>query len=414
MPKIRIKNFGPIKNGFANKDGFMDIEKVTVFIGDQGTGKSSVAKLISTLSWIEKALVRGDIKENEVIRKGNFENKFCAYQNIKNYFDKTGKTEIDYEGKAYSFKYRDKVFKASEKPTNGFLIPKIMYVPAERNFVSAVDKPSSLKKLPSTLYTFLDEFENSKQNLREGLRLPINNVTFEYDRLNRIAHIKGNGFRVRLSEASSGFQSFVPLFLVTRYLAQSINKENDNSRSELSIDEEKRIRREIEKILSNKNISEEVKNAALEVLSTRFKNACFLNIVEEVEQNLFPTSQRKVLNSLLKYSNLTKGNALVLTTHSPYIINYLTIAIKGNSVLEGIEKSNNSDNLKSKLNEIVPLDSCVASRNVVIYELSNQGDIKKLKNYEGIPSDDNYLNQLLAETNQLFDELLEIEESLWQ
>jgi predicted ATPase len=412
MPKIRVKNFGPIKNGFSSKNGFMDIERVTVFIGDQGTGKSSVAKLISTLSWIEKALVRRDVKESEVTRKGNFENKFCAYQNIKNYFDKAGKTEIDYEGKAYSFSYRDKVFKVSEKPTNGFLIPKIMYVPAERNFVSAVDTPSSLKKLPSTLYTFLDEFENAKQNLREGLKLPISNVTFEYDRLNKLSHIKGNGFRVRLSEASSGFQSFVPLFLVTRYLAQSINQENDNSRSELSVDEERRIRREIKKILSNKNLSEEIKNAALEILSTRFKNACFLNIVEEIEQNLFPTSQRKVLNSLLNYANLTRGNTLILTTHSPYIINYLTIAIKGNSVLEEIEKSISSKDLKSKLNEIVPIDSCIASKDVVIYELSNQGEIKKLKDYQGIPSDNNYLNQILAETNQLFDALLEIEESL--
>ena len=156
MPRIRIKNFGPIKNGFIDESGFIDIKKVTVFIGDQGTGKSSIAKLISTLSWIEKALIRGDVKENEVVRKGSFENKFCGYQNIKNYFDKTGGTEIEYEGTAYSFRYKNKTFEVSKKTENGFLVPKIMYVPAERNFVSAVDKPSLLKRLPSTLYTFLD------------------------------------------------------------------------------------------------------------------------------------------------------------------------------------------------------------------------------------------------------------------
>ena len=37
-------NSGPIK-GLAGGDGFIDIRKVTVFIGDQGSGKSrSVAK----------------------------------------------------------------------------------------------------------------------------------------------------------------------------------------------------------------------------------------------------------------------------------------------------------------------------------------------------------------------------------
>jgi len=34
----------------------MDVKKVTVFIGNQGSGKSTVAKLISSFSWIEKAL----------------------------------------------------------------------------------------------------------------------------------------------------------------------------------------------------------------------------------------------------------------------------------------------------------------------------------------------------------------------
>jgi len=55
MSKIKIKNFGPIKEGYQDYDGFMDIKKVTIFIGNQGSGKSTVAKVISTLLWIEKA-----------------------------------------------------------------------------------------------------------------------------------------------------------------------------------------------------------------------------------------------------------------------------------------------------------------------------------------------------------------------
>lgn len=33
MSKIRIKNFGPIKKGYLEEGGFIDIKKVTVFIG---------------------------------------------------------------------------------------------------------------------------------------------------------------------------------------------------------------------------------------------------------------------------------------------------------------------------------------------------------------------------------------------
>jgi hypothetical protein len=38
------------------------------------------------------------------------------------------------------------------------------------------------------------------------------------------------------------------------------------------------------------------------------------------------------------------------------------------------------------------------------------GTIEKLTDYEGIPSDKNYLNQSLAEGSYLFDSLLEIEQ----
>ena len=51
MSRIKIKNFGPIKEGCTENDGWIDIKKVTLFIGNQGSGKSTVAKLISTLTW---------------------------------------------------------------------------------------------------------------------------------------------------------------------------------------------------------------------------------------------------------------------------------------------------------------------------------------------------------------------------
>lgn len=411
MRRIKIKNFGPIKAGLREDDGFMDIKKVTVFIGNQGSGKSSIAKLASTLSWLEKALVRGDFREKDLTMYNRFKNKHCAYQNIHNYFKDN--TEIEYRGTAYSFSYREGNFFVEKNPVNGYMVPKIMYIPAERNFVSAVDKPDKLKNLPSPLVTFLDEYENAKQDLKDSLVLPINNVKFEYQRLNSISWIVGDNYKIRLTEASSGFQSFVPLFLVTRYLALSLNKENDASRKELSVEEEKRIKQEIEKIYKNENLSDDVKRAALEVLSSRFKSSCFLNVVEEPEQNLFPSSQREILNKLTEYANQSEANGLILTTHSPYIINYLTLAVKGSQILEKINNSSiNADELRDRLQAIVPLASCINFDSTAVYEIASDGIVNKLSSYDGIPSDENYLNAFLAETNQLFDNLLEIEEDL--
>ncbi|MFM8295403.1 MAG: ATP-binding protein, partial [Microcystaceae cyanobacterium] len=63
MSQIKVKNFGPIGSGFVENDGFLDIRKITVFIGNQGTGKSNIAKLISTFSWLEKSLYIESLQE---------------------------------------------------------------------------------------------------------------------------------------------------------------------------------------------------------------------------------------------------------------------------------------------------------------------------------------------------------------
>ncbi len=410
MSKIKVKNFGPIKNGFQENDGWMDIKKVTVFIGNQGSGKSSVAKLFSTLTWIEKALVRGDLTLNDLTNNNRFK-KLCAYQNIGNYFKDN--TEINYIGKAYTINFHSGNLTIEKAAENGYQVPKIMYVPAERNFVSAVKNIRTLKGLPQTLYTFSEEFFEAGENLKgKVLELPINKAQFEYQSFSKTAWISGEDYKIKLSEASSGFQSFAPLFVVSRYLARSINEEQDASVVAISMDEERRIKKEIEKILLNKQLSEEVRKVSLEVLSARFKNSCFINIVEEPEQNLFPTSQQHILHSLLEFNNLTEANQLILTTHSPYIINYLSIAIQGDYLKNKIEASEDAAALLKPLDKVVPLKSLIAADDVVVYQLDDAGNITQLPDYKGIPSDDNYLNASLGEGNDLFDNLLEIEEDL--
>lgn len=407
MSKIKIKNFGPIRSGFEENDGFIDIKKVTVFIGNQGAGKSSVAKLISTMTWLEKALRRGELTENEVTKYNRLVNNYCAYQGVKSYF--MADTEIEFHGNAFAFYYSEgklRIDSLDEK----YALPKIMYIPAERNFVSVVNNPDKLKGLPRPLLTFLTEYEKAQESIKDSLLLPINNVAFEYDKLNKIANIRGEGYKIRLSEASSGFQSAVPLFLVSEFLAKSIGKDSDASKTDLSAEEERRIRSEIRKIFENPKLTDEFKRAAMEEIASRYLNACFINIVEEPEQNLYPKSQRDILNKLLEFANFTEDNKLILTTHSPYIISYLTLAIKAHEILQKIEESGNKDVLKNELEQVVPLASCLAANQVLIYELDVNGGIKKLNTYGGIPSDENYLNQLLADTNVSFDKLLEIEE----
>ena len=411
MSKIKIKNFGPIKNGFEGDDGFIDIRKVTIFIGNQGTGKSSVAKLISVMSWLEKALYIGELTEKYATSYNRFVEKYCNYHNLKNYF--LPDTEIEYKGRIYNIKFNKRKLNISPVISDGetkYVVPKIMYVPAERNFLSVVKYPEKQKDLPQSLSDFWIELERSQQELSKSLRLPVGNVEIEFDKLNKILNIVGDDYKIRLSEASSGFQSLVPLLLVSTDLALSISKEKDASRSELSSEEQKKLKSDIEKILSNDHLSDDLKQAALELLQAKYRNGCFINIAEEIEQNLFPESQKDIFYKLIEFANFTNGNQLILTTHSPYIINYLTLAIKGDSVWEKVNDSPNRDILEQKLKKIVPELSCLPAKDAIVYELTREGEIKELPTYNGLPSDDNYLNSSLAETNDSFSDLLEIEE----
>ena len=413
MSRIRIKNFGPIKEGNVENDGWIEIKKVTVFIGDQGSGKSTVAKLISTFTWLEKALVRGDYGRNYLTETNGFLQDFLKYHRMNNYFDKSllKDTRIEYKGDAFEISWFGDLLQISpqldSRLDNRIELPQIMYVPAERNFISYVNKPKELKLASSALKEFLTEFENAKEWISGSLQMPINNVNLDYEKSIDRLYIKGDDFRINLSEASSGFHSFVPVYLVSKFLAERVSdhkKQGDVMTSE----ETKRFQNQIKEIFENTSLTEPQKRAAVTALASRFNKTSFINIVEEPEQNLYPTSQKEMLNSLIGFNNSTIANKLILTTHSPYIINYLSLAVQARELKEKI-----SDNSQlTRLDKIVPLKSTVASEHLAIYQLNDDGTLAELGKYDGIPSDNNYLNQSLAHGNELFDSLLELEQEL--
>ena len=128
MNTIYIKNFGPIGEGF---NGAMPIYPVTIICGDQGAGKSTVIKLISTFAWLEKALVRGDIALNKKTETVAYFRQRLEFHRIHNYLKDN--SEIHYIGIRYSFHYEKSNFSIEELDSStAYPMPKIMYIPAER------------------------------------------------------------------------------------------------------------------------------------------------------------------------------------------------------------------------------------------------------------------------------------------
>ncbi|MDR2275354.1 MAG: ATP-binding protein [Sphingobacterium sp.] len=410
MSKIRIKNFGPIKEGVAD-NGWIDIKKVTVFIGNQGSGKSTIAKLISTFTWIEKALVRGDYDITWFEQKDRFKNRFLKYHRLENYFENYGNDDahIEYEGDAFRIVYKSRKLSITEKSIISYPLPQIMYVPAERNFIAYVKTPKELKLSSEPLTEFLTEFDNAKNEMKGLVKLPINKTEVEYDQSADTLELQGKGYRIKLAEASSGFQSLVPVYLVSSYLANMIKKQTEDNKEPMSTDEIKRFKAGVAEVWNNADLTDEQRRIALSVLSARFNKTAFVNIVEEPEQNLFPSSQKELLHGLLAFNRLNSGNKLIITTHSPYLINYLTLSVKAGELKNRIKDKGYLE----ELNSIIPIESSLNIGELIVYQMDEEtGSVYLLETLNGLPSDDNELNISLDESNELFAQLLEIQQRI--
>ena len=392
MSNITIRNFGAIKEHSAP----IEIKKVTFFIGNQGSGKSTVAKLIATFMWIEKALFKESYNPQWFERNNTFRDLFLSYHRLENYLKEN--TYIQYTGSAFSITYTEGQL-SFEKKQMAYALPQLMYVPSERNFISYMKSIRELKVASAALNDFLAAYTYAKEKVTE-MPLPINKSYLLYDKNRDILYVKGDDYRVQLSEASSGFQSLVPLFLVSDYLVNSVKDKTEP----MSIEERKRFEKQIKEIYANPHFTEEQRRSAANALSEKFNKTSFVNIVEEPEQNLFPTSQRDMLYSLLKINNDIPANKLIITTHSPYLVNYISVAVEAGKLKQGATAGK-----EEQLNKIVPISSAINSDDLAIYELDEkEGTVKLLGNYNGIPSDENMLNLQIDETNNLFADLLDL------
>jgi len=407
MSKIKIKNFGPIKTGFQGNDGWLDINKVTVFVGNQGSGKSTVAKLISVFTKIEKSLVRGDFEKDWFEKKKQLKSYYLPYHRLEDYLNDDSK--IEYVGDKFSITYENEKLAINEIRDNMYSLPKILYVPAERNLLTYIKGAEELKLSSEALQEFSTEYYKAMQEMNgNAILLPINDTEIRYDKRSDELYLKSNDFRIKLRVASSGFQSFVPLYLVSNYLANSV-KQQSGKKTAMSSEETVKFQKGLRAIWDNEDLNDIQKRQAISELASAFNKTAFVNIVEEPEQNLFPSSQWQMLQSLLAFNNMNSGNKLIMTTHSPYLINYLTLVVKAGELSQKVK----TNIQKKDLELIVPFKVIMNTKELSIYELDEKdGNIKSLETYDGLPSDENRLNMMLDEGNELFAQLLEIQQQL--
>ena len=364
MDRLIVKNFGPLK------DVDIELNKINLFIGENGSGKSVLGKIITivldfnTSEDILKKFTEyniGFILEDTVIEYHSDDKIYLKLQDKKIIFDNEIQKVRTYakdviqrinEVKDYTASNKQEV-KALEDfriELKGFQEKyqklKSQYIPAERNLISLFNKSLTTLlvaevPLPKFLLAFSSEFEKAGNEIQE---LEFLNVKYvNGDGADRHKVYFNDEYYLDLEQSSSGIQSALPLYLTVKYFAQ--------------------------------------KHSTI--------------IIEEPEQNLFPKAQKETVEYIVE--QISDENSLFMMTHSPYILTALNNLILANDVKEqkGLEA----------IEGIVKEEQCVAFKQVSAYMLVDGKSINIMDKEDRLIGV-NLIDAISDEVSSTFDALL--------
>ena len=351
MRHLVIRNIGPVK------EAEIELKRFNFIIGPQSSGKSTVAKILSTCCWIEKE-VTTTMNEKAIEDADSFVSLMEDFHKMIDYFDDD--SEIEFETDVISIILKGKEFKIGLKNQELYRREKICYSPSERNAVT-LPELQGFEFGQTNLRSFLFDWYNAREFYGEDNKTDILNlgVRYYYDPSeqkykDRIEHVNGKTYKIPLGSASSGLQSVVPLQIMMQYYT---NQYFNTFAEKTSFDSDSKTRLIQSKVIDKyvlsvvylgfdpKKRSELIKeqndrihegNPEARALLEKYREELerltvpvrTSFIVEEPEQNLYPFTQIDLLEAIVELCSNECGHGCTITTHSPFILNYLNVLIE--------------------------------------------------------------------------------------
>lgn len=372
--RLVIKNFGPIKHVD------LEIKKVNVLIGDQGTGKSTVAKVLaifrdSDFHIISESLTYMDYFIDYSINAYFKEDTYFSYNcNSFNLEYINGKFDIKYnkllgslindlENTLNSYNDENSDIKYTHYKEISHLIDNefsedVIYIPAERVLISIILNSSfsffkNKISLPQYLNSFGEDYEIARTE--RGARQKIDFLDIEYFNNNGFDTIYNKSFGIlKLTESATGYLSSVPLYLVV-----------DSYSSD----------------------------------HTTIPNNTAFYIVEEPEISLFPQTQHRLIQFLISKTIL--NDKYLLTTHSPYILSSL------NNLMFAYQVGS-KDNNAEKVAEILDKKYWLNPDDVSAYMLTTDGTAENIIAKDGLIKTEK-IDSVSSVLNEEFDKIFNID-----
>jgi len=320
MKHLIIKNIGPIK------DVSIELKRINVLIGLQSSGKSTISKIACYCAWAEKEIVTAQ-SPDYFRKKGNFESNLIVFHKLKGYFTEDSSIEYETNVMKFSFVKRDESFNFEWKNRLDYIRPKLIYIPAERNIVASIPNWFEVKLEDNNIHSFMADWEEARKYYAEQ-PLQILNLKAKYffnkqDSKDRVIVEEKN--EIDFTNASSGLQSLIPLSVIMKFVTKGIYEEKEKI-SIKDLTTNKKLGASIRKLLESEkeNRDFDIEKEYARIIEKMTKPNFSAIFLEEPEENLYPVTQRDLMNDLMhSVNNTDRRHSVVITTHSPYILTSL-------------------------------------------------------------------------------------------
>lgn len=324
-----IKESLTIRNvGALNNVELKELKSLTVFIGASASGKSTLMKIIALMRYIYKRVnIRAYLK-NSQIDGAIFYIRFQDYlkDGMKNLISKDSEIEYSVEtnGHKYIISYKKgKLNAAIDIPNDDLTFFKEAWVSEMRSVIPVWASRGSFVSGSSFGFYFdetFGDFDEATDKVKDieldylGMRLQIVKGGNNQKKF-MVSPNDGSYAPFELKFASSGTQTTAPLVTLMKYFANEFSFKDA-------------MRRSIIMMLFEKNLTEKY-HPSIELNNL----PKYVHIhAEEPELSLDPRSQRRLVNTMAKYTfhehDSERSMGLVLATHSPYIINHLNVLLR--------------------------------------------------------------------------------------